>query len=139
MRPSFPAGGTFHESLRSRSIICGLTLLLAVSLLLPMCSSGPTGPGNVPPPTTVPVTLPLTLTKVADILGGLVAGEVILAGELTGPISDSDEWVFSDDTGEIVLDFPSNDVPAVGDPIYVHGTVNSGPEIDVIAWEPINS
>ena len=89
-----------------------------------------------PPDPTLP---PLTLTNVSDILSGNVSGEVLLAGGLTGPTSDSDEWVFSDFTGEIALDFPSNDVPPVGDPIYVHGTVNSGPEIDVIAWEPINS
>ncbi len=117
MRPSFPAGGTFHESLRSKSIISHRTLLLAVSLLLAM----------------------LILTKVSDILSGNASGDLILSGELTGPTSDSDEWVFSDGTGEVVLDFASNDVPAVGDPIYVHGTVSSGPEIDVIAWEPINS
>ncbi len=145
LRPCFPAGGTFHKSLRSKLIISRRTLLLAVSLLLPMCSSGPTGLGNVPPLTTVPVTPPdptpppLTLTKVSHILSGNVSGEVILAGDLTGPTSDSDEWVFSDGTGEIVLDFPSNDVPPVGDPIYVQGTVSSGPEIDVIAWEPIIS
>ena len=124
----------------SKSIISRLTLLLAVSLLLPMCSSTPTGPGFPPPTGPIvtppdPTPPPLTLTKVSDILGGSVAGEVILGGALTGPTSDSEEWVFSDGTGEIVLDFPSDHIPAVGTPIYVLGTVSSS-EIDVAEWEP---
>jgi uncharacterized protein YdeI (BOF family) len=86
-----------------------------------------------PPDPTPP---PLVLTTVAQVLSGNSPHEVILAGALTGPTSDSDEWIFSDDTGNIVLDFPSSNIPAVGTPVYVHGTVGSS-EIDVIAWQPV--
>ena len=89
-----------------KSIISRLTLLLVVSLLLPMCSSEPTGPGDsIPAPTSVPQTPPdptppdLTVYTVSDVLSGNSPHEVVLAGELTGPTSDSDEWVFSDGTG----------------------------------------
>jgi len=127
----------------AKSIISRLTLLLVVGLLLPMCSSEPTGPGdNIPAPTAVPQTPPdptppdLTVITVAEILSGNSPHEVTLAGELTGPTSDSDEWEFSDGTGSIVLDFPSSNIPAVGVPIYVFGTVASS-EIDVAEWQPV--
>ena len=127
----------------SKSIIFRLTLLFAVSLLLPSCSKDktPTGPAPIPPPTQPPVTPPdvtpppLVLTTVAQVLSGNSPHEVILAGALTGPTADPEEWRFSDGTGEIVLDFPSSHIPAVGTPIYVLGSVASS-EIDVAAWQP---
>ena len=71
-----------------------------------------------------------------DILDGNSPHTVVVAGALTGPTSDNDEWNFSDGTGTIVLDFPdSGHIPAVGAPIYVLGSVSSS-EIDVDEWMP---
>jgi uncharacterized protein YdeI (BOF family) len=95
-------------------------------------------PNPIDPPVTPPDPTPptLTITKVSDILAGNSSSEVIVAGQLTRRDgNDDDEWWFTDGTGEIVLDFPSNHIPAVGTPIYAWGKVASS-EIDVIAWQP---
>ena len=91
-------------------------------------ASAPTTPGPVDPPAII--------TSVRDILDGNSAHTVVVAGALTGPTSDSDEWNFSDGTGSVVLDFPSSGhIPAVGVPIYVLGRASSS-EIDVEEWMP---
>ena len=96
----------------------------------------PVNPPTTPPDPTPPV---LNFTTVAEILAGNSPFEVLLAGALTGPTSDNDEWNFSDDTGTIVLDFPSSsNIPAVGIPIIVLGTVSSS-EIDVGQWCLVSS
>ena len=41
-------------------------------------------------------------------------------------------------TGEMELDFPSDHVPAPGSSIIAYGSVSSGPEVDVYAWEPLS-
>jgi uncharacterized protein YdeI (BOF family) len=55
---------------------------------------------------------------------------------------DRNEFIFADDTGYIVLDFPSNNIAPLGAPIRATGKVSRGsgsaPEIDVSTWERIN-
>jgi uncharacterized protein YdeI (BOF family) len=94
------------------------------------------GPGPVNPPITPPnpTPPPLIFTTVAEILDGNSTTQVLLSGQLTGPTSDNDEWHFSDNTGSIVLDFPSSsNIPGVGAPIFVLGKVASS-EVDVETW-----
>ena len=64
------------------------------------------------------------------------AGEVLLAGQTVRATGDNDEWFFSDGTGEIIVDFPSSNIPSLRQPIYVLGTVASS-EVDASDWEPI--
>ena len=117
---------------------------LVISLLVPLaaCSKkSPTGPG-IEPPTVPPVTppdptpAPKILTSVADIkASGAIGNEVLVAGRLTSTNNrDEDEYWFNDGTDQIVMDFPSDHVPGLNELILVWGTVDSGPEIDVIQW-----
>jgi uncharacterized protein YdeI (BOF family) len=78
-------------------------------------------------------------TTVAEILANpdnFADKEVVLVGvAIRQSGSDSDELVFTDGTGEIVMDFPSSNIPPLNLRIAVKGTLASS-EIDVNAWIP---
>jgi hypothetical protein len=114
-------------------------------------SSNPTGPTPAPPivnpppgvtpppPTTPPLNPPPEqppFVTVAQVLAGGVTGTVIVEGRNIRDTSDHDELVFSDGTGEIVVDYPSSNVPPLNVKIRVRGTVSSS-EIDAESWIPI--
>ena len=96
-------------------------------------STKPVDPVDPPnPPVTQPPTI--TITKVSELQSGAVYGQVLLAGSLTGKNdNDCDEWLFSDGTGTIELDFPNCNVPSVGQAIYVYGSGGRS-EVDVKEW-----
>ena len=95
-----------------------------------------TGTPPLPNPGPSPE-IPPEFTTVAEILNGGFFGKMVLVrGTVTGLADDDhNELVFTDGTGRIELDFPSNNVPALGSSIIAYGSVSSGPEIDVQAWD----
>ena len=94
--------------------------------------------GTPPSPSPGPnPEIPAEFTSVAEILSGGFFGQMVLVRGRVTRLADDDhnELVFTDGTGEIELDFPSNNVPALGSSIIAYGSVSSGPEIDVYAWQ----
>ncbi len=112
-------------------------------LVLFGCNSSPTGPTTAPglpmtPPDPTPK--PSTLTSVANINSGNVQGEVLIAGMLVSVLDASNHrYSFSDDggTSQISVDFSSDHVPTTATLVLIWGKVQSGLDIDVIAWAPI--
>ena len=92
--------------------------------------------GTPPSPSPGPnPEIPAEFTTVGEILSGTF-GMVLVRGSVTRLADDDhDELIFTDGTGEIVLDFPSDHVPALGSSIIAYGSVSSGPEVDVYAWQ----
>ena len=128
-----------------------LMILVMGGVFLAGCgsSSSPTPPTAVvptpaptpeptPTPEPPPEPLPETpeLTTVAEVLAGTTPHEVMLEGRNIRETSDNDELVFTDGTGEVVVDYPSCCIPALDVLIRVVGTVASS-EIDAVAWEPL--
>ena len=93
--------------------------------------------GTPPSPSPGPnPEIPAEFTTVDEILSGTVFGMVLVRGSVTRLADDDhNELVFTDGTGEIELDFPSNNVPALGSSIIAYGSVSSDPEVDVSAWQ----
>jgi uncharacterized protein YdeI (BOF family) len=76
-------------------------------------------------------------TSVAEILAdweGFFGSTVTVEGQLVRGTSESDEFIFSDGTGEIRVDFSSGDIPPTGTRIEITATVASS-ELDVISWQ----
>jgi len=94
--------------------------------------------GTAPTPSPGPNPAIPPTTTVAEIQAGSLIGQMVLVEGTVTRVADDDhnELIFTDGTGEIELDFPSNNVPALGSAIRAYGSVSSGPEIDVQAWEP---
>ena len=95
--------------------------------------------GTPPSPSPGPnPEIPAEFTSVGEILSGGFFGKMVLVRGSVTRLADDDhnELVFTDGTGEIELDFPSNHVPALGSSIIAYGSVSSDPEIDVSAWSP---
>lgn len=95
-----------------------------------------TGTPPLPSPGPNPE-IPAEFTTVADIQSGGFFGRMVLVRGSVTRLADDDhnELVFTDGTGEIELDFPSNNVPALGSSIIAYGSVSSDPEIDVQTWQ----
>lgn len=123
------------------------TLLFVLTSLLIVwsCSKSDDPKPAIPnPPGTLPEIppspgQPTVITPVSDIRSGKISKgtEVYLYGYLTRQKnSDDDEWYFTDDGGatEIVLDFPTSQVPAVNKNMLVYGGVDDIGEVDVISW-----
>ena len=118
---------------------------LLLILVLFGCERFPTGPTTAPgipvtPPDPTPK--PTTLSSVAAINAGTVQGEVLIAGMLVSVLdAPSHRYSFSDDggTNQITVDFSSDHVPTIGTLVLIWGKVQSGADIDVIAWEPIST
>ena len=101
---------------------------LLLGLAAPACGGGGDSPTEPP---SVGVT---TVAAARQMVGSTVT----LEGSVTGDTSDADEKVFADNTGSIVLDFPSDNVASVGQRIRVTGVVTgNGSEVDVSSWQPI--
>lgn len=125
------------------------TILIALSGLV-IALSGCNKSNDVTPsipkvPDKLPVTppspeQPTSLTPVTDIITGKKTGEVFLYGNLTRKKNDDDnEWFFTDDgSNEIVLDFPSSQVPDINKNILVYGGVEDVGEVDVFKWEEVD-
>ena len=106
-----------------------ILVLLSLAALLG-CARADTGGPTTPSPPTDP-----TPTTVSEILANPTGlGEVVLVGRNVRTTSESDHLWFSDGTGEIVADYPSDNVAPLGIPIRIFGSVASG-EIDVSRWE----
>lgn len=122
-----------------------LSILLTALLIFGACSKSDDPKPNVPnPPNKLPEIPPSPnppsgLSTVADIRAGKYnkGDEVYLYGHLTKlKNSEGDEWFFTDDgTNEIILDFPTSQVPAVGKKMLVYGGVDDIGEVDVISWQ----
>ena len=94
--------------------------------------------GTPPPPSTGPnPEIPAQFTTVAEILSGGFFGRMVLVRGRVTRLADDDhnELIFTDGTGEIELDFPSDHVPVIGSAIIAYGSVSSDPEIDVFSWQ----
>ena len=127
-----------------------LSIVTTSLLIVWGCSSSndptpviPKPPPKIPEIPTSPG-LPSVITPVSDIISGKFSkgDEVFLYGYLTRQKSnDDDEWFFTDDGGvnEIILDFPTSQVPAVNKNILVYGGVDDIGEVDVINWAPTDT
>ena len=97
----------------------------------------PIGSETVPPPTNGGQ---VGVSTVREVLEGRAKkgpdGGIILEGRNIRETSDRDELVFSDGTGEVVIDYPSSNIPPLNVWVRVHGT-DSSSEIDAISWAPI--
>ena len=122
----------------------GLILLTIVTIVLGSgCKKDDVTPPNVPP-TKVPTipnppNLPTVISSVADIKSGTISKgtEVFLYGYLTRQKNnDEDDWYFTDDGGstEVILDFPTSQVPQLNKKMLVYGGVEDIGEVDVISW-----
>lgn len=100
----------------------------------------PVPPSEVPvtPPPTTP--LPTVISSVDDVISGKInkGDELFLYGYLTRQKNiDDDEWYFTDDDGttELILDFPTSQVPGINKNMLVYGAVDDIGEVDVISWQ----
>ena len=95
--------------------------------------------GTAPTPSPGPNPPIPETTTVAEIRTGSLHGQMVIVEGTVTRLADDDhnELIFTDGTGEMELDFPSNNVPALGTAIRAYGSVSDGPEIDVQAWEPL--
>jgi len=109
--------------------------------LLVVCGSGsedgagPVGPG--PMPSIVADVGQEQATTVGEILANpdqFVTQQVHLSGAATAEIGPR-AFLFTDNTGEIPLDFPAGPLPPLNLIIGVNGLVTEGPRVGVISWE----
>ena len=133
-----------------KNLIKNSILLFAIFTLsfISGCSKNEGTPTPTPkPPPEIPVTpppgnLPTVISTVAQVRSGMFnkGDEIFLYGYLTRQKSgDDDEWYFTDDGGttELILDFPTSQVPATNKNMLVYGGVDDIGEVDVIGWEEI--
>jgi uncharacterized protein YdeI (BOF family) len=97
-------------------------------------------PTPVPPkPNPGPALPPSFIVTVADVQAGRAYGDVVLQGAAVERTSDSDEFIFSDGTGRIVIDLNTTRVnPAdvvLGQCVFIEGRAGTT-EIDVNAMVP---
>jgi uncharacterized protein YdeI (BOF family) len=127
-----------------------LLVTLFTMVILSGCSNNETTPTPKPEPpgtlpeTPPPATLPTVISTVADVKSGKFSKgeEIFLYGYLTRQKSDdADEWYFTDDGGatELILDFPTSQLPAVDQKMLVYGGVDDIGEVDVIGWWPTDT
>lgn len=102
--------------------------------------TGGSPPPPVPPkPNPGPALPPIGVVTVADVIAGRAYGDVVLQGAAVERTSDSDEFIFSDGTGRVVIDLNTGRInPAdvvLGECVFIEGrTVSS--EIDVDTMVP---
>ncbi len=115
----------------------------APPLIQPPPVTPPTPPGGTAPPPQPGVPPPgptEEVVPVSEVLrrmqGGDGPGTVVMEGQNIRDTSDNDEKVFSDGTGEVVVDYPSSNIAPLNVRIRVLGRIVSS-EVDAQSWTPI--